>query len=142
MPLKPSLKKRLAGADMTRYIDANAIVIEEILLNNHKILKVNESLLLSTEFSRNIEVVKGFLNEIIETAPTCDVVPKSEVEYWKEEANCYQTLWASNCVDFNIAIRDVASKIIREIREAIFAHGTKYAIKKLASIEKKYMNGE
>ncbi len=39
----------------------------------------------------------------------------------------------------NKAKQDVASKLIRQIREAIMAHGTKYAMKELAKIEKEYI---
>lgn len=78
-----------------------------------------------------------------------DVVPRSEVE---ELNNLIEILNARNddlfeenerlmrtgCQAIKQAKQEVASKIIREIRNAIFAHGTKYAMKELEKIEKEY----
>ena len=56
---------------------------------------------------------------------TEDVVPKSEVEHWKEEANRYQTLWCKTYNDFEIseliteAKQEVAREIFKEIETLI-----------------------
>ena len=47
--------------------------------------------------------------------------------------------WIKQIKNFKDIEREIASKIIREIRNAIFAHGTKYAMKELAKIEKEYI---
>lgn len=43
-----------------------------------------------------------------------DVVPKSEVEHWKEEANRYQNLWCKTCNDFEISemIAEAKTKMV------------------------------
>ena len=50
---------------------------------------------------------------------TADVVPRSEVEHWKEEANHYQTLWCETCVDIEKAKQDVAREIFKEIETSL-----------------------
>lgn len=98
----------------------------------------------------------AIVKNAIETAPTEDVVLRSEVEELENElAKCYIELDKST--DFYCSFtkskiqecpiqdevekakQEVASKIIREIRDAIFAHGTKYAMKELAKIENEYI---
>jgi hypothetical protein len=62
-----------------------------------------------------------YVLEMIDNSPTEDVVPRSEVEHWKQEANRYQGLWCKTYNDFEIseliteAKQDVASEIFEEI---------------------------
>ena len=74
-----------------------------------------------------------------------DVVPRSEVEHWKEEANRWQTLWCKTYNDFEIsemiaeAKQDVAREMLKDMREMI--KGYENIDIYLDRIEKKYIGG-
>ena len=56
----------------------------------------------------------------IENAPTCDVVPRSEVEHWKEEANHYQNLWCQTYNELAEAKQEVARMVFEELETSLF----------------------
>lgn len=75
-----------------------------------------------------------------------DVVPRSEyedLEFQFKELDIECDRLEKVETDFYEAVkqvkREVAKKLTRQIRMAIMAHGTKYAMKELAKIEKEYM---
>ena len=82
--------------------------------------------------------------------PLPDVVPKSEVEHWKEEANRYQTLWCKTYNDFEIsevvtqAKSEVAIEIFEEIEKCIFfnKYGSPISNNLFAELKKKYTEVE
>lgn len=93
-----------------------------------------------------------FLNGIlasvreIEKMSTEDVVTRSEyeeLEFQFKELDIECDRLEKVETDFYEAVKqvkqEVAKKLTRQIRMAIMAHGTKYAMKELAKIEKEYM---
>lgn len=76
---------------MARYIDADKIVITELESNNKskRFLDINNHCFI-TRNSKSIDTIISYVSKIIKDAPAEDVVPKSEVEGWKETAEAYQ----------------------------------------------------
>lgn len=71
---------------MPRYIDADKVVFEEIPTpENHEILFVNQCLFFGRRNGKQMALIKDALKQIIDNAPTEDVVPRSEVEAMKKK---------------------------------------------------------
>ena len=111
---------------MARYIDADKLVIEEIPLKDHQIIKLDNNLFIGRKNGKTIELVRDYLKNAIENAPTEDVIPRSEVEGLKKEN---EVLSASNKTlalsrrkiedELNKAKQDVAREIFEEIENFI-----------------------
>ena len=79
-------------------------------------------------------------NQIVKI-PTCDVVPRSEVEHWKEEANKYQTLWCQAEIDLEQAKQEVAREIFEEIKKHINFHEKLYGNIELHPVVSEFKRG-
>lgn len=60
----------------------------------------------------------GAMIDFIDSQPTEDVVPKSEVEHWKAEASKYQGWWCKTYNEFEIA--ELINEAKQEVAEQIF----------------------
>ena len=60
------------------------------------------------------------VGDAIMDCPTCDVVPRSEVEHWKEEANHYQNLWCQTYNELAEAKQEVARMVFEELETSLF----------------------
>ena len=128
---------------MARYIDADKLVIEKIPLKDHEIINVNNYLFVGRRNGKTTESIKNYFKQIIEQAPTEDVVPRSEVEELKKEN---EVLSASNKTlalsrskieaELTKAKQDVAREIFEEI-ENIVAYDMGEMLDKIDELKKK-----
>ena len=88
---------------MARYIDAD--VFEVVTFQG-----VSECFLEGADY----------ILEMIDNQPTCDVVPRSEVEHWKVEANHYQNLWCQECKELEQVKQEIARMVFEELETSLF----------------------
>lgn len=72
--------------------------------------------------TENEKVIVDAVRDIVEIiTPAANVVPKSEVENWKAEANRYQTWWSQSYDEFEVseAKTELAKEIFEEIEKII-----------------------
>ena len=114
---------------MPRYIDADALYKKLYPLD----------LADKRTYTINAKAVADAIANI----PTADVVPKSEVEYWKKQ--CFYACMHNGCLDFAKIKAEVAREIFEEIERTLKSEipfiGSAVVVM-LANIKKKYTEGE
>ena len=116
---------------MARYIDADL-----------EVEKINDTLSgISDKGSIGYFALEQF-KHMLEIAPTADVVPKSEVDKWKQiNEQLHKEMSERMMEERKIERKLVAREIFEEIERETKNHGIIYAQRKIAELKKKYTEG-
>ena len=85
---------------------------------------------------------KASVKRVLMQAPTADVVPKSEVDKWKEiNEQLHKEMSERMLEEVKVAKKYLAREIFEEIERETKNHGITYAQRKIAELKKKYTEG-